>query len=342
MDSEPWPGLRYSFRRKTEAKSSMRLPQAANRQWVTVAFAGRSLRMARSGSMRAMPTVKANGLDIFYDTFGKREDAPLLLVMGLGAQMIAWDEEFCRQLAGRGFFVVRFDNRDAGLSSKVEGGPAPDIAAVMGGDRSSASYLLDDMADDAAGLLDALGIGSAHIVGASMGGMIVQAMAIKHAAKVRSLCSIMSTTGDPSVGQPKPEAMAALLAPPPKTREEAIATGVATYRVIGGTFPFDEARVRDLVARSYDRSNYPIGMARQLVAIVASPDRTDGLKRVHVPTLVVHGDSDPLVTPSGGEATAAAVPGAKLLMVPGMGHDLPEPAWPTILDAIAENAHRAR
>ena len=290
--------------------------------------------------MRGMPTIKANGLDIFYDTFGKRGDAPLLLVMGLGAQMTTWDEGFCQQLADRGFFVVRYDNRDVGLSSKIEGGPAPDLAKVMAGDRSSVSYLLDDMADDAAGVIDALGMAPANVVGASMGGMIVQALAIRHADKVRTLCSIMSTTGNPAVGQATPEAMAALLAPPPTTRAEAIEAGLRATKVIGGTFPIDEAKARDRMGKAYDRSNYPVGMARQLIAIIASPDRTEGLKGVRVPTLVIHGEADSLVTPSGGEATAAAIPGATLLKVPGMGHDMPEQVVPQLVDAIAKNAGR--
>ncbi|MGH2631925.1 MAG: alpha/beta fold hydrolase [Tepidiformaceae bacterium] len=285
-----------------------------------------------------MPTIKANGLDIFYDTFGKRGDAPLLLVMGLGAQMTQWDEGFCQKLADRGFFVVRYDNRDAGLSSKIEAGGTPDIGKVMAGDRSNVPYLLDDMADDAAGVIDALGMAPANIVGASMGGMIVQALAIRHPAKVRSLCSIMSTTGDPSVGQPTPEAMAALLAPPPTNRAEAIEGGLRATKVIGGTFPIDEGKLRARIGSDYDRSNYPVGMARQLVAIIASPDRTEGLKGVHVPTLVIHGEADSLVTPSGGAATAAAVPGATLMKVPGMGHDMPEQVVPQVVDAIAKNA----
>jgi pimeloyl-ACP methyl ester carboxylesterase len=290
--------------------------------------------------MRPMPTIKANGLDIFYDTFGKQGDAPLLLVMGLGAQMTLWDEDFCQRLADKGFFVVRYDNRDVGLSSKIEGGPEPDVAKTMAGDRSTVSYLLDDMADDAAGVIDALGMAPANIVGASMGGMIVQALAIRHPEKVRTLCSIMSTNGNPAVGQPTQEAMGALLAPPPKNREEAIEAGVRATKVIGGTFPVDEAKLRERTGKAYDRSNYPPGMARQLIAIMASPDRTEGLKGVRIPTLVIHGEADPLVTPSGGAATAAAIPGAKLLTVPGMGHDMPEQVVPMLVDAIAENAKR--
>lgn len=293
--------------------------------------------------MRAMPTAKTNGIEIEYESFGEDRARPLLLVMGLGAQMILWDEAFCQKLADRGFRVIRFDNRDVGLSSKIEGGPAPNVAAAMAGDHSSASYRLADMADDAVGLLDALGIPAAHIVGASMGGMIVQEMAIRHPAKVLSMASIMSTTGDTSVGQAKPEAMAALLAPPPSTRDEAIATGVSTWKVIGSPgFPFDEAKVRDRTARAFDRCDYPLGMARQLVAIIASGDRTEKLRSVEAPTVVIHGDVDPLVTPTGGEATAAAIPGARLVMVHGMGHDIPDGAWAQIIDAIVENADRSR
>jgi pimeloyl-ACP methyl ester carboxylesterase len=290
-----------------------------------------------------MATAQANGIELCYDTFGNRADPALLLVMGLGAQMILWNEEFCSQLAERGFFVIRFDNRDVGLSTKIEGGPAPDVQAAMNGDFSSVTYRLDDMADDAAGLLDALGIPAAHIVGASMGGMIVQAMAIRHPQKVLSVASIMSTTGNPNVGQPTPEAMGALLAPPPKTREEAIELAVKSQQVIGSTgFPFDEALAREYAAKAWDRCTYPVGMARQLVGIMASGDRTESLTGVTAPTVVIHGSADPLVPPGGGKATAEAIPGAKLVMVEGMGHDLPRGAWPQIVDAIVENAGRAR
>lgn len=283
-----------------------------------------------------MTTALANGITIEYDTFGDRANPALLLVMGLGAQMTAWDERFCQQLADRGLFVIRFDNRDCGLSQKIEGGPQPNVGAAMAGDASSASYTLDDMAADAIGLLDALGIQRAHIAGASMGGMIVQMIAINHPERVLSLCSIMSTTGNRDVGQAKPEAMAVLMAPPAKTREEAIEAGVKAQKVIGGTFPIDEAAVRQRFASSFDRSFYPQGVARQLVGILASGDRTERLKQLHVPTLVIHGEVDPLVGLSGGKATAEAIPGAKLLVVPQMGHDLPEQAWPQVIDAMVD------
>jgi pimeloyl-ACP methyl ester carboxylesterase len=217
-----------------------------------------------------MPNVHANGIDLEYDEFGDPSNPTLLLVMGLGAQLIAWDERFCQQLADRGFRVIRYDNRDVGLSTKLEDAPVPDVVAAMGGDGSSAAYLLGDMADDGMGLLDALGIDTAHIVGASMGGMIVQEMAIRHPRRVLSLCSIMSTTGNREVGQPTGEAMGQLLRPPPQTREEAIDLSVEASKVIGGKgFPLDEDRIRSRAAQAYDRCNYPMGMARQLVAIMA-------------------------------------------------------------------------
>ncbi|OAI38980.1 alpha/beta hydrolase, partial [bacterium SCGC AG-212-C10] len=274
-------------------------------------------------------------------TFGRREDPPLLLVMGLGAQMIQWDEEFCRQLADRGFHVIRYDNRDTGLSSKIEGGPLPDIAAAMAGDFSSASYTLSDMAADGMALLTALGIDKAHIVGASMGGMIVQQMVIDHPQRIRTMTSIMSTTGNPEVGQATEEARAALLSPQATSREEAIERGVKSGRVMsGGGFPFDEDAVRERAARVYDRAFYPMGFARQILAIRASGDRTEALRSVRLPVLVIHGAADPLITLSGGEATAAAIPDAELLVIPGMGHEQPAGAWPPILDGIVRTAQR--
>jgi pimeloyl-ACP methyl ester carboxylesterase len=255
--------------------------------------------------------------------------------------MIAWDEEFVQKLVDRGFYVIRYDNRDVGLSSKIEGGPRPDVAAATKGDRSSASYTLNEMADDGIALLDALGIPKAHIVGASMGGMIVQAMAIRHPDHVLSMASIMSTTGNRAVGQATPEAMAALTSPPPKSREEAMDNAIRSAGVIAPGVAINEAKVREAAGRAFDRSFYPVGMARQLVGIMASPDRTDGLKGVKAPTVVIHGEADTLVTPSGGKATAEAIPGAKLVMVPNMGHNLPEQAVPTVVDAIVENAQRA-
>ena len=290
-----------------------------------------------------MPRAHANGVDLEWEEFGNPDDPPLLLIMGLGAQMVAWDDEFCRLVAARGFRVVRFDNRDTGLSTKIDGGPAPNVLGAITGDMSSASYTLADMADDTAGLLDALGITAAHVVGASMGGMIAQTLAIRHPDKVQTLTSIMSTTGALDVGQPDPAAVALLLTPPPVDRAGFIEHSVGASRVLASPgFPFDEERARQRGALSYDRCFYPAGVARQLLASLASGDRTPALRSLQVPTLVIHGDRDPLVTPSGGRATAAAIPGARLLVVPGMGHDIPREAWETIADAIVELAATTR
>ena len=290
-----------------------------------------------------MPRTPANGIEIEYDTFGSKDDPTLLLIMGLGAQLIAWEEGFCRQIADRGFHVVRFDNRDVGLSTKLEDAPPVDLAGALAGDASSAPYLISDMAADAAALLDAIGVEKAHIVGASMGGMIAQQFAIDYPQRTLSLCSIMSTTGDREVGQPTPEAMEKLLRPPAQNKEEYIESSVDSWKVIGSPGElFDEDRVRRRAAQTWDRSYYPMGVARQLVAVLASPDRTDALCKLDIPTVVIHGEVDPLVTLSGGQATAKACPNAELVVVPGMGHDLPEPLWPTIVDAIVGNAEKAQ
>ncbi|MGY1782974.1 alpha/beta fold hydrolase [Geodermatophilus sp. SYSU D01036] len=287
-------------------------------------------------------TTRAGDVDLAYETFGSAGDPPLLLVMGLATQMIGWPDEFCRMLAERGLYVVRFDNRDIGLSTHLDDAGAPDVLAVMGGDHSRVPYRLADMADDTAALLDALGIDSAHVVGASMGGMIAQSLAVRHPDRVRSLTSIMSTTGDPAVGAPAEAAIGVLLAPPATDRESAVQRAVDTYRVIGSPgFEFDEHGLRERAGLSFDRAYNPAGVARQLAAILASPDRTADLAGVAVPTLVVHGEHDALVNVSGGRATAAAIPGAELLVVDGMGHDLPREVWPQLVDRITELAARA-
>jgi pimeloyl-ACP methyl ester carboxylesterase len=281
-------------------------------------------------------------IELAYETFGERANPPLLLVMGLATQMIGWPDEFCRGLADRGLFVVRFDNRDIGLSTHLDDRGAPDILRLLGGDRSRVPYALADLADDTAGLLDALGLDSAHVVGASMGGMIAQLVALRHPARVRSLTSIMSTTGDPAVGTPAEAAMGVLLAPPATDRASAIERAVDAYRVIGSPgFEFDEQALRERAALSYDRRYNPAGVARQLAAILTTPDRTADLGAVAAPTLVVHGAQDPLVDVSGGRATAAAIPGAELLVVEGMGHDLPRAVWPELTDRIAALVQRA-
>lgn len=288
-----------------------------------------------------MPRVHANGLELEYETFGDPGDPPLLLVMGLGAQLTAWPKGFCELLAAQGFHVVRFDNRDIGLSSYLDDLGLPNVPAIMAGDRSSAPYLLADFAADTAGLLDVLGIEKANVVGASMGGMIVQQLAIDHPDRLLSLCSIMSTTGDRSVGTSSPEALAVLMRPPGATRDDVIAGGLAAQRIIGSpAYPATEDDLRERVAAAYDRAFHPAGVARQMAAVMASPDRTPGLRSVTVPTVVVHGADDPLVNATGGKATAAAIPGAELLVLPGMGHDLPTELWSTISEAITRNARQ--
>ena len=285
---------------------------------------------------------KANGIEVAYEAFGDPEHPIMLLIMGLGVQMLGWDRELCELLAAQGFQVVRFDNRDVGRSTKIEAGPRPDVMAAAAGDLSSASYTLDDMADDCAGLLDHLGVEAAHVVGASQGGMIAQAMAIRHPGRVLSLTSIMSTTGDRAVGQPHPEAIPALLTRPPANREQFVESVVAAWRVIGSPgFAVDEAALRGRARATFDRGYYPEGTARQLVAILASGDRTEALRRLDVPTQVIHGTNDVLIDVSGGKATAAAIPRARLELIEGMGHDMPRALWPRFVELIVSNAERA-
>jgi pimeloyl-ACP methyl ester carboxylesterase len=284
-----------------------------------------------------MPRARSNGLELEYDTFGDPAAAPMLLVMGLATQMIAWREELCRSLAGRGFHVVRFDNRDVGLSTKFDELGLPDLAQVMTGGVAP-PYTLDDMAADAAGLLDALGIPSAHVVGASMGGYIAQLLAVNRPEKVLTLTSIMSGVGGGDAVSASAEVMAALMAPPPTDREGLIEVRVRTSQLIGSPGYFDEQRARELQTEAVDRSVSLAGTVRQFAAIMAAPSRRAALGRLQVPTLVIHGDADPLVPVENGRITAAAVPGAKLLVLPGMGHDLPPQLWPQIIDAIAAHA----
>ncbi len=284
-----------------------------------------------------------NGVEIAYETFGDPADETMLLIMGLGVQMLGWDEQLCRTLAGRGYHVVRFDNRDVGHSTKVEGGPRPDVMAALAGEVSSATYTLEDMADDCVGLLDELGVKEAHLVGASQGGMIAQTVAIRHPGRVLSLASIMSTTGNQAVGQPHPEAIPALLTRPPEGKEGFVEFVVGAWKVIGSPgLEADEDALRARAAASYDRGIYPDGTARQLLAIVASGDRTGALRELDVPTTVIHGTDDVLVDVSGGKATAAAIPGARLELIEGMGHDLPAQLWPRFVELIVANAERAK
>lgn len=296
-----------------------------------------------SAQAQADRAVKANGIELTCGTFGDPAAPPILLIMGLAAQMIAWDDEFCAQVADRGYFVIRFDNRDIGLSTKFHEHGVPNVIALlqdaMQGKPVSAPYLLRDMAADAVGLLDALGIASAHVVGASMGGAIAQEMAIRHADRVRTLTSIMSSTGEPGLPPPTPEALQVLLTPAPLEHDAYLSHYQRTWRVLRGDgFPLDESRDPANADKTFARGLNPPGVARQLAAIMASGSRREALSAVKAPTLVIHGDADPLVRVEGGQATAAAIPGAKLLVIPGMGHALPVSMWPQIIDAIAKHA----
>ncbi|MET7336814.1 alpha/beta hydrolase [Nonomuraea sp. NPDC005650] len=288
------------------------------------------------------PNVGPSGIEIAYERLGDPQAPPVLLVMGLAGQLINWPDGFCAELVDRGLHVIRFDNRDSGLSTHLHDAPEPDLPAALAGDVSSASYTLSDMAADAVGLLDALGLDSAHVVGASMGAMIAQTIAIEHPGRIRSLTSMMSTTGDPSVGQARPETMAAFAGPPPTTREEAVERSVTIFRLAGSPgFAFDEAALRERAGLSYDRDHDRTGVARQAVAVVASGDRTARLRTVEVPTLVIHGANDAMCDVSGGRATAAAIPGAELVVIDGMGHDLPRALWPDLATRITTLAHHA-
>lgn len=276
-----------------------------------------------------------------YETFGRDEDPPVLLVMGLGGQMHYWPDGFCQALTDRGLYVVRYDNRDVGLSTHLRDAGPVDLQALLTG-ASSAPYGLEDLAADAVGLLGALGMQSAHLVGISLGGMIVQLAAIEYPERVRSLVSIASTTGARSVGGAKPEALAALLAPPGNTREEVADHAVALSRVIGSPgFEIDEQWLRWRAGHAFDRGYDPDGVSRQAAAAFTARDRTERLGAVRVPALVVHGSADPLVDVSGGEATAAAIPHAELLVIEGLGHDLPRGVWTQLAYAIAATVHRA-
>lgn len=288
-----------------------------------------------------MTAVAANGITIEVEEQG--EGDPLLLVMGLSGQLIDWPQGFVDELLGRGFRVIRFDNRDIGLSTEFSSQPPTtgDLAkSVVLRRLLTAEYRISDMAADAAGVLDALGLERAHVVGVSMGGMIAQALAIEHPTRVRSLTSIMSTTGNRRVGQPKAALIRKFARRPVPTRDTAVEIGLQTFREISGP-TFDEAEAFEMVRASVDRSFRPAGTARQTAAILASPDRTPGLQQLDLPALVIHGMIDPLVRPSGGIATAKAIPGSRLLMFNDMAHDLPRTRWPEMADAIAQNAARA-
>lgn len=285
--------------------------------------------------------VPANGMQIAFETFGDPGGRPLLMVMGLGAPMLVWRPELCALLAERGFFVIRFDNRDVGRSTHLRDAPPPNLMAAMTGNVSSASYTLDDMAEDGFALLDALDLAAAHVLGASLGGMIAQVMAARHPGRVLSLTSIMSTPA-PGLSNPDPRAQATLMRPPATSREASIAQLIEVSRITGSpAYPLDEQWCAELAGQLWDLGRDPAGVMRQMMAIFASGDRTEAVRAIRVPTLVVHGDSDPLINVAAGRRTAELIAGADLLIIPGMGHELPRPVWPVLADALCALAGTA-
>jgi pimeloyl-ACP methyl ester carboxylesterase len=284
-----------------------------------------------------------SGLNIVYENFGDPDHPPVILIMGLAAQMIHWPDELCKALADEGLYVVRFDNRDAGHSSYITNGPVPDFPAALAGNTSSASYTLSDMASDTVGLIGALGLESAHVVGTSMGGFIAQTIAIEHPSRIRSLTSIMATTGNPAVGKTAPDIMKILFASePPRSRQEAVSSAIEGIRLIGSPdFPRDENEFGERAGRAYDRAHDHEALLRQGVAVFASGDRTEKLKSVTTPTLVIHGERDQMCDVSGGIATAEAIKGSQLSIIEGMGHDLPRALWPRFVSLIVEHIRAA-
>jgi pimeloyl-ACP methyl ester carboxylesterase len=283
-------------------------------------------------------------VELYYETFGEPADPALLLVNGLGSQCINYRVDWCEKFVAEGFFVIRFDNRDVGLSTKFKG-VEPDVPgvarAVAKGRKPSVPYTVRDMAADAIAVLDAAGVERAHVMGVSMGGMIVQTLAIDYRDRLLSMTSVMSTTGDTDVGRSSPEALALINAPPPDDRDAYIARHLESQRVWGSPACYDEPRLRANAGEAFDRCFHPEGQARQMMAIMASPRRTDALRAVKVPALVVHGDADTLVDPSGGRRTAEVIPGARFVLVEGMGHDYPPEHWPRLVELVTEHARSA-
>jgi pimeloyl-ACP methyl ester carboxylesterase len=279
-------------------------------------------------------------VQIFYETFGTVDDPPLLLVNGLGSQCINYRSEMCERLATAGHFVIRYDNRDVGLSTKMAGASSDVggvIRALADGRPTDAPYRLTEMAGDGMAVLDELTIERAHVMGASMGGMIVQTMAIEHPERLLSMTSIMSTTGDPDVGQSTPEARRLLMAPPPADRDGYVASQLAAARAWGSPECFDAGRLTANAGEAFDRCFDPAGTARQLMAVMASGIRTPALRRVSVPTLVLHGDADHLIDPSGGRRTAEVIPGARFVLLEGMGHDYPPQYWDQLVGLVTSH-----
>ena len=293
-----------------------------------------------------MPRAKANGIELEFDTFGQESHDPLLLIMGLGGQMLLWNEEFCEMLAERGHFVIRFDNRDVGLSTWCDDMGVPDLMALFAslgkGTAPDAPYSLDDMADDAMAILDAVGIERAHICGASMGGMIAQATAIRHPHRVKSLTSIMSTTGNPELPSPSPEAVQILATPTPPDREAAMERSVEAERVIGSpAYPVDPEVTREMAGLLHDRAYHPEGTARQMAAIAAHGNRREALETLDIPALVVHGKADKLVPVEGGLDTHEALSNSELYLIDGMGHNMPRELWESLIERISQLTQRA-
>ena len=287
-----------------------------------------------------MDRVAVGDIELCYDLVGRRGDPLIVLVHGLAGALVSWDDELLERFVDEGFAVLRFDNRDSGHSTILDGAPRFDLDAARRGDRSVVTYTLDDMADDTAGLLGALDLGPAHLVGVSLGGMIAQATTVQHPEAVRSLCSIMSTTGAGDVGMPTPQAGPVLVRPPAVDRQGFVAQELENQAIVGSSDPqlVDVAWRRARFERIYDHGIHPRGTGRNLMAIAASGDRTASLATISVPTLVVHGEADPLIAVSGGEATARAIPGARLLVLPGLGHELPPAVWPELVAAVVANA----
>ena len=283
--------------------------------------------------------VPANGIQICYDAFGNPNNPALLMVAGLGMQLIGWDEALCTLLVERGYWVIRYDHRDTGKSTKFDEAGIPDIAPLMQGESISVPYLLRDMAADAVGLLDTLGVKKAHVLGLSMGGMIAQTIAIYFPERVESLISIMSTTGERSVSMPKPEGLSLIMAPPAIDLESHIQNNLIWAKANNGSaFPINESAIREEATATWERGTYPPGTVRHTAAILASGSRQEALKKLTIPTLVIHGKADIIVPVEGGIATAEAIPNAKLMLIDGLGHALPPELWPEVVDAIAAHA----